>query len=326
MKQIDDLPDSPISTATRNLEHAFTKLEAMPFWNGDGDYFEFTRAARHFNDRTLLKVFGLAQILFDEQPLTVRSAFYRAVSAGLFPDTGDSHYTACCNIVLKLRRLGLIPWEFIVDSTRRRLKPSSWSGLADFAQTVAQAYRKDLWERQPDYIEFFVEKDAMAGVIDPVTREFDVHLNVIRGHVSETFVHEIGEEWALIDKPITAYYLGDHDPSGLNIEESLRDKLEDYSGVSFDWLRLGVTAADFGNGELLGFPVKRNGSRGSWEPYLERYGDRCVEVDAIPASEIRDRVRSAIMEHVNQHEWQTLQIVEAEEKKDLLTRIRELRR
>jgi hypothetical protein len=220
----------------------------------------------------------------------------------------------------------LIDWSFIVDSTRRRLKPSSWSGLADFGETVAHAYQKDLWERQPDYIEFFVEKDAMAGVIEPVTKEFDVHLNVIRGHVSETFVHEIGEEWALIEKPITAYYLGDHDPSGLAIEGSLRQKLEDYSGVQFEWHRLAVTSLDFANPELLGFPVKKNGARGHWQPYLERYGDRCVEVDAVPASEIRERVQSAIMEHVDQHEWGILQMVEEQEKKDLVTRIREFDR
>jgi hypothetical protein len=225
--------DNPFGTETaaiRNALDAFTKLQSMSFW--DRVYFRDTefdaeKAANHFNQRTLLKVYGLAHILHQEQPLTVRGAFYRAVSAGLFSDTSDSHYTACGNIILKLRRLGLIDWEFIVDSTRRRLKPSSWSGLADFGETVAHAYRKDLWERQPDYIEFFVEKDAMAGVIEPVTKEFDVHLNVIRGHVSETFVHEIGEEWALIEKPITAYYLGDHDPSGLAIEESLRQKLAD---------------------------------------------------------------------------------------------------
>jgi hypothetical protein len=294
--------EPPSTTAIRNSRDAFAQLGAMSFWNRD--YFEDTgfdadKAANKFNKRTLLKVFGLAQILHKEQPLTVRSAFYRAVSAGLFPDTSDPHYNACGNIILKLRRLELIPWEFIVDSTRRRLKPSSWSGLADFAETVAHAYRKDLWERQPEYIEFFVEKDAMAGVIEPVTREFDVHLNVIRGQVSETQVHEIGEEWSRIDKPITGYYMGDHDPSGLNIEKVLRGKLETYSGVSFNWVRLGVTFDDFRNPELLGFPVKRKGPRGAWEPYLQQYGDRCVEIDAIPASEIRDRVRSAIMVHVD---------------------------
>jgi hypothetical protein len=58
---------------------------------------------------------------------------------------------------------------------------------------------------------------AMAGIIEPVTIEFDVHLNVIRGQVSETFVWNVAEEWKVIDKPIYAYYLGDHDPAGFKI-------------------------------------------------------------------------------------------------------------
>jgi hypothetical protein len=109
----------------------------------------------------------------------------RAVSAGVYPDTSDPHYDACKRRILDMRRAGLIPYSWISDSTRRRLKPSSWSGLADFAETVAQAYRKDLWERQPDYLELFVEKDAMAGVIEPITAAYDVTLNVIRGNCSE---------------------------------------------------------------------------------------------------------------------------------------------
>src|SRR5262245_46466976 len=161
-----------------------------------------------------------------EQPITLRGLFYRAVSAGVYPDTSQKHYEQCGRIVLKLRRKYVIPYEWIVDSTRRRLKPSSWSGLEDYAETVSAAYRRDLWARQDDYLEFFVEKDAMAGVIQPVTAEYDVHLNVIRGSVSETFAWNIANEWTEIDKPISAYYLGDHDPAGLAIEKNLRDKLE----------------------------------------------------------------------------------------------------
>ena len=44
---------------------------------------------------TLAQVFVLAQILKREQPTTVRGAFYRAVSGGLYPDTADEHYRVC---------------------------------------------------------------------------------------------------------------------------------------------------------------------------------------------------------------------------------------
>ena len=103
----------------------------------------------------------------------------------------------------------------------------------------------------------------MSAVIEPVTAEFDVHLNVIRGHVSETFVWNIAEEWEEIEKPIYAYYLGDHDPSGLkNIESSLNSKLSCFTEKDLEWQRLAITSEDF-QSDLLGFPVNRSGS---WRP------------------------------------------------------------
>jgi hypothetical protein len=56
----------------------------------------------------------------------------------------------------------------------------------------------------------------------------------------------------------------------------------------FSWERLAVTREDFENGELLGFPVKRNPKQpnGSWARYLAEYGDQCVEAGAISANEL----------------------------------------
>ena len=177
-------------------------------------------ALESFNASTIIQVFGLASILVENQPLTVRSAMYRGIGT-LWEDSSDPNYNKCARLILQMRRLGLIPYPWIVDGTRTSDKPSSWSGLADYAETVAHAYRKDLWESQNDYIEVFVEKDAMSGVIRPITREYDVKLNPIRGFGSETFLWSIAEEWKEIEKPIYVYYLGDHDPAGLSIEREL---------------------------------------------------------------------------------------------------------
>ena len=90
--------------------------------------------------------------------------------------------------MLTLWRKGIVPWSWIVDTTRRRIKPSSWSGLADLAEDAARAYRLDCWSRQTDYVEVFVEKEGRVGVIEPVTKEYDLYLTPNSrpglGHVS----------------------------------------------------------------------------------------------------------------------------------------------
>ncbi len=289
----------------------------------DSDIGDAILLSGKFDCRTIDEVLVLAQIIRDCHPITLRGVFYRAVSAGAFPDTGDEHYRKCGYLVLKLRREGFIDYSMIVDSTRRRLKPSAWSGLADYAESVAACYRRDLWHRQKTYVEVFVEKDAMAAVIEPVTEEYNVYLNVIRGCVSESFVWNVAEHWRDIKKPIVAYYLGDHDPSGLMIEQDLRDRLEEFTGHPVYWHRIAITEDDFRDQSILGFQIKGNRVSSAWQTkhrdYLRQFGDRCVEVDALAPDVIRDRVRRRIEGHIDQVEWQKLQETERLERDTVRT-------
>jgi hypothetical protein len=285
--------------------------------NEQSSELESVLSAAGFDRRTKAAAAQLFLIAHWEEPITLRGLFYRAVSAGVYRDTSQHHYVQCGRIVLKLRRERIMPYSWIVDSTRRRLKPSSWSGLEDYAETVAACYRRDLWARQNDYIEFFVEKDAMAAVIEPVTAEHDVHLNVIRGSVSETFAWNIAAEWNEIEKPIYAYYLGDHDPSGLQIEENLESKLQNFTDNDFEWERIAITDDQFDRPDLLGFPVKPTVQHKIRNRYISDYGNRCVEIDALPANEVRELVRETIEAHIAWGEWQRLQETERLERESI---------
>ena len=95
-----------------------------------------------------------------------------------------------------------------------------------------------MWEQQKEYIELWCEKDAIVGVIEEITREYDVMVRPLRGYSSLTFIHHAAEQLKEITKPITIYYLGDHDPSGYDIERSSRASLNSMMGwndVLFDF-------------------------------------------------------------------------------------------
>lgn len=253
--------------------------------------------------------------LVTERPMTLRALYYRLASAGYLPAT-DKGYNQLKRLSKKLREAGTVPVTgWLVDRVRATLKPSSWSGLADFGDTVRQAYRKDLWAQMPHHVEIFVEKDAIAGTIQSVTNEYDIALNVIRGDVSISFAGEIANLWKRVQKPIYAYYLGDYDPSGFGIEDELRDKLTRYSGRTPHWKRLGVVEEDFEAFDLIPLPVKASARSAG---FADRYGDRCAEVDALPPNELRDRVRDAIEENIDQSRWQKLLRVEELEQQTLL--------
>jgi hypothetical protein len=276
-----------------------------------------------FNRATYAVAFVLAELALRCHPINVRGLMYQGQVAGWFPSTGDKYKVQTERVMLKLRRAGLVPYDWIVDSTRHRRKPSSWSGLSDFADDVARGYRRNFWRDQPDYVEVFIEKEGRAGIIEPVTDEFDIYLTGIRGQISETKAWEIGEQWKQIDKPIYVYYLGDHDPAGLSIEACLKSKLRHFAGKDFHWQRLAITPFDLANTKLIGFPVKRKSDKGKslpesvWKPYIDQYGDRCVELDALDPEETRRRVRDAIEQHIDQYEWDAMQRTEKLERETL---------
>jgi hypothetical protein len=301
-------------------------------------------------------VLAATEILERERPMTLRQLYYRLISAGVLRND-QKEYKRLGNVMTRLREDGRVPRTWIVDHVRSTLKPSSWTGLADFADTVRDAYRKDFWASLPHHVEVFVEKDAVAGTIQPVTAEYDIALRVCRGYSSVSFAGEIANLWTEVRKPIFAYYVGDFDPSGFDLERDLREKLERYtkgrdtrgrlmdhvgktishSGkAGWEWLdgdfgalsphwnilkgwifwsRLAVRETDFEEHGIIALPVKHTDNRA--KAFIERHGHRCAEVDALPPSELRERVEQAILSHIDQARWKRLKKVEKAEQETL---------
>lgn len=269
-------------------------------------------ASAGFNRNTLPLACVTVDLLADRQPDTIRGAMYSVVSAGWLPNTSDPSYMRVQRILDTLRKRGVIPLSWIVDNIRATIKPSSWNGLADFADTVAEAYRKDFWSSLPEYVAVIVEKDTVAGRIAQVTKDYDIALHPLRGFSSTTFTYGIAEEWNRITKPITAYYIGDFDPSGIEIEQSVRRTLTALVKAPFTWERLAVNAADFDRFDIIPLEPKKKDSR--YKKFVQNFGDRCAEVEAVPADELRNMVRAAIESHIPTEQWKKLKALEATEK------------
>jgi hypothetical protein len=75
------------------------------------------------------------------------------------------------------------------DNTRWQRKPRTFNGIEEALQHTAQFYRKSLWADAGSYVELWLEKDALAGVVLPVTSMFDVPLMVARGYASLSFLY-----------------------------------------------------------------------------------------------------------------------------------------
>jgi len=155
--------------------------------------------------------------------LTLRQLYYVGVSSNKYPNTERS-YKNLGNLVSDARLAGLMDWDAIEDRVRKPKAPPEFSSLSDLINAAVHSYRLPRWEGQENYTELWVEKDALAGVLAPIAREYHVTMMVNRGYSSSSAMHEAADRYLHACKETGKYphllYLGDMDPSG---EDMVRD-------------------------------------------------------------------------------------------------------
>jgi hypothetical protein len=260
---------------------------------------------------------AIYDIAYDEEPITVRGLFYRVMSRGLVPKT-EAGYHVVRRQALKMRRSADLPDGWITDGSRLRLKPKTFSNMQAALTNAAKMYRRDLWIDQGVHVEVWTEKDAIRGVVWPITDEYDVPLMISRGFSSETFLYETAEDITNEGNPAVIYQIGDHDPSGVAAWEDIQRKLTRFvdNSVGLEFERIAVTPEQIVELDLPTRPTKQSDTRAT------TFDGDSVEVDAIPSSDLRDLVRDAIEQWID-HDDVLDRIKSVEEsERDLLSRLR----
>lgn len=257
-----------------------------------------------------------AEILAAEYPMTLRQCFYRLVSKGIIENTRKDYQTLS-RILTKARGDGRIEYEWLTDRSRPTYSPSVFKDPSDYADTIKRAYRKDYWHSQPNYVEIWAEKDSIIGSIEPVTNELGLTVRVGRGFLSTTRTHEIGSHFSRSEKPIHVFYLGDFDPSGVEIEEDAKQRVLSQGFTSFKMERLAIHKADIDLFDLPPLRVKDSDSRSSM--FEIKHGSECVELDALPVEELRKRIQEAVGYLIDWDLWNRAVAVEKVELNSILS-------
>jgi hypothetical protein len=257
---------------------------------------------------------ALLTIIDDGQPMTVRQVFYQATVRGLV-EKAESGYAKVQTDLTVMRRAGELPYDWLADNTRWQRKPRTFNSVEDALRATAAFYRKNLWADADSYVEIWLEKDALAGVVYPVTSMYDVPLMVARGYASLSFLYSAAEAINDLDVPAYIYHLGDFDPSGVNagekIEETLRELAPDADIV---FARIAVTPEQIHEWDLPTRPTKTSDTR------AKNFGDISVELDAIEPNQLRALVQEAIEMHLPADEFEVLKAAEQSER-EIISRL-----
>ncbi len=212
--------------------------------------------------------------------LTLRQLYYQLVSRDIIPNRVQE-YAKLSTLLVKGRMAGVVDWDAIEDRIRIPFLPYWAIDIKDAVNDILNQYRLDRQNKQSVYIELWVEKDALSGVLKKVTSYYHINLMVNRGYTSCTALHDAYlrfREKETAGKKGVILYLGDHDPSGLDMIRDIRERLFEF-GISPEIKSIGLTMAQIKKYNPPSNPAKITDPRAKW--YIAKYGNVSWEVDAL---------------------------------------------
>ena len=229
-------------------------------------------------------------VLREDHPQSVRHVFYRMTDPRLGEpvEKSDRGYRHVQDRCVKLRRSGRIPYHWIADMSRRGYFTNTFAGAGDFIRRMGHLYRADLWRDAEYRCEVWAESRSIASVLTDQCEELAVSLYPCGGFASLSFAHAAAEEHNGDGdtRPLIVLYVGDYDPAGVLIDQSLERELREHlrADIDMDFRRIAINEEQVEQYELPTKPRKEGDKRSQHLTYT-------VEAEAMPARDLRALLR-----------------------------------
>jgi hypothetical protein len=229
-------------------------------------------------------------------PLTARQIFYVLVGTTSYEKT-ERAYARLCERLSRARRAQLIPFDAIRDDGTAHEAAGGWSSVDRFWPSVrswARSFQLDRSLGQPRRIELWVEAEGMLPQAARVARRFGVDVYSAGGFNGLTDKYETAQRLAWESRETVVLHVGDYDPSGCAIIDSLAEDVLAFVGginpdrigmVQFD--RIAVLPEHIDTYGLATAPQKSTDVRGEHMP-------ETVQAEALPPDILAQLVEDAI--------------------------------
>lgn len=264
--------------------------------------------------------------------LTLRQLYYQLVSREVIPNQ-QKEYAKLSTLLKEGRMGGIVDWDAIEDRLRTPECPSSWNSPMEILDSAIRSYACPRQDGQSVYMEVWVEKDALSGVLSRVTEQYHVPIVVNRGYSSVSAMYDAFNRFhRAVDREqaIKILYLGDHDPSGIDMIRDVEDRIleffwgyfsndqdqeedeqftNDYKknwmrevgNLDFEVIPIALTRAQIQQYNPPRNPAKITDPRAT--EYIRLNGDSSWEVDALRPEVLDQLLHDAIQEHLDVDEY-----------------------
>lgn len=253
-------------------------------------------------------------------PLTIRQIFYRLVGAYGYEKT-EKGYGRLSEYLTRGRRAGLVPWAAIRDDGTTRVDSKGYTDAASFLNVVvnsARLYKRNKQTRQPVRIILLVEAAGMLPQIVKAVEPYGLSVISSSGFDSLTMKYELAQDILSDDRPTVLLHIGDLDPSGVCIFDSVRADVEAFTaGADVKFKRIALTPEQVVLYGLPTAPPKEHDKRGSG------VSETC-QAEALPPDMLAQIVKAEALQHYDMAQYLSDIQAENRERESLIERFKGL--
>lgn len=264
------------------------------------------------NKERLDTINGIIEEYQDEgYVLTLRQLYYQLVSRDIIPNK-QAEYSKLSTLLKEGRMAGIVDWDAIEDRLRKPDKPSSFDSPQDILEACINQYELPRMEGQNIYLEVWVEKDALSGVLKRVTEKYHVPILVNRGYSSASAMYNsfmrFVRNGVYKERPVKVLYLGDYDPSGLDMIRDIRERIIEFQegyndGTLVEQMLFSVEPIALTREQIEQYnpppnPAKVTDPRA--KDFIKKHGRTSWEVDALRPEVLNALLRDAILENIDE--------------------------
>jgi hypothetical protein len=268
--------------------------------------------------------------------MTLRQVYYQMIAKDLFPeswidpsyntkhglppDTKNTakNYDRFGEILNYARLAGIVDWNALTDITRSLKNLPHWTTPQQIINAVADQFRIDKWLTQPNYIEVWIEKDALLNIMEKVCNELDIPYFSCRGYTSQSEMWAAGIRLQKMNSkgktPIILHF-GDHDPSGIDMTRDIQERLSMFAKNDIEVKRVALNMDQIIDLNAPPNPAKITDSRA--KNYIRQFGNESWELDAIEPPQMAQLVRDEIGIYLDADSWDVAQAKEDSYKENL---------
>ncbi len=249
--------------------------------------------------------------------LTLRQLYYQFVSRDIIPNTERS-YKNLGNLITKARMAGMLDWNSIEDRGREFIDPWMEESIPNLLKRLRWNIRYDRWARQDNYVEVWVEKEALGNVVAKACKPTCTPYLACKGYLSASEAWRAGQrmEAAIArDQNPIIIHLGDHDPSGIDMTRDNQDRVNLFSFDNVDVDRIALNMDQVRQYNPPPNPTKLSDTRA--RDYIMLYDNESWELDALEPKVIEDLITKKIDGLIDWDVWNSIDIEETKKIKQL---------